>query len=344
MPFCSPLRIDTLVFSTSSGAPRERSARPPYDSVFRELEKALRQELKMTLETSGERENALRQELEAIKRERDTLKSSLNSAGGQGSGSGFAIPRERPRQIWNLLFAPTTCQYKERYLNQLHGEAVVVEVGAYLGEEISRFKNQVKRLYSYEPSPIKHEAIVKAIAASNMTGVVTLRPVAASDRDGTALFQMAKAEGTQQDSLGEIGFMTKDNKTRKNVTVQTVRLDSEIKERVHLLKLDTQGHELKVLRGAEGIIRNYGVDIIHTEFSPNLIRGHGYRPQEYLEYLYSLGYTCMYCNDAFGLPASELPSDTRASEGVWSWDVFTDAFGVLREIPGHGAWGDLLCI
>jgi len=302
----------------------------------REIEKSLRQELAFFYSS----EKALRQELDAVKLEVDTLKNSLSMCMG---GSGFPIPRERPRKIWNILHAPASCQGKQRYLSQFNGTAVVVEVGAFLGEEIPQFKNLVRRLYSYEPSPIKHGAIQRAITRANMKDVVTLRPVAASDRDGTALLQMAKAEGTQQDSLGEIGFMTKDNKTRKNVTVQTVRLDSEIKERVHLLKLDTQGHELKVLRGAEGIIRNFGVDIIHTEFSPNLMRGHGYRPQEYLEYLYSLGYTCMYCNDAFGLPESELPSDTRASEGVWSWDVFTDAFGELKDIPGHGAWGDLIC-
>ena len=133
---------------------------------------------------------------------------------------------------------------------------------------------------------------------------------------------------------------TKDNPTRRNVTVQTVRLDTEIKERVHLLKIDTQGHELKVLKGAEGLIRDFGVDIIHTEFSPALMRGHGAQPEEYLEYLWSLGYTCAYCNDGFGLPQNELPS----ARSPWGWAAFTSAFGELREIPGHGAWGDLLCV
>jgi hypothetical protein len=127
-----------------------------------------------------------------------------------------------------------------------------------------------------------------------------------------------------------------------DVTVQTVRLDSEIKERIHLLKIDTQGHELQVIKGAEGIIKKYGIDVIHTEFSPALMRGHGVEPQEYLEYLWSLGYTCSYCNNAFTLPASELPKSTQG--GAWGWNTFTDAFGALHEIPGHGAWGDLICV
>ncbi len=124
------------------------------------------------------------------------------------------------------------------------------------------------------------------------------------------------------------------------MTVRTVRLDSEIAERVHLLKIDTQGHELKVLQGAEGLIRKHGIDVIHTEFSPALMRGHGVEPEEYLEYLWALGYTCSYCNDNFGLPEKELPS----TGSVWGWGGFTQGFGVLAEIPGHGAWGDLVCV
>ncbi len=70
------------------------------------------------------------------------------------------------------------------------------------------------------------------------------------------------------------------------------------------------------------------------------MRGHGVDPEEYLEYLWSLGYTCNYCNDKFSLPESELPN---LSSGAWGWALFTKSFGQLAEIPGHGAWGDLLC-
>jgi FkbM family methyltransferase len=262
--------------------------------------------------------------------------------GGVGVSLGpvGVFPRARPRIIHNVLWGLTGCSDKAAYVRGWGGQAVVVEVGAYHGEEIPQFKGLVKRLYTYEPSAPKLPLIRNTIATAGMENVVTVRPVAASSKSGTAILQLAKSEGTQQDSLGEIGFMTKDNPSRKNVTIETVRLDEEIFERIHLLKVDTQGHELAVLQGAEGIMKKYGVDVIHIEFSPALMRGHNVDPTEYLEYLWSWGYTCSYCRDNFNLPDSELPK----VENVWSWKAFTDGFGELHEIPGHGAWGDLLCI
>ena len=129
--------------------------------------------------------------------------------GGVGGSIGpvGVFPRARPRVVHNMLFGSSSCSDKAAYVRQHRGGAVVVEVGAYLGEELAQFKGLVKRLYTYEPSKSKHKAIRAAIAAAGMKDVVTMRPVAVSDANGEAMLQMAKAEGTQQDSLGEIGFM-----------------------------------------------------------------------------------------------------------------------------------------
>ena len=81
---------------------------------------------------------------------------------------------------------------------------------------------------------------------------------------------------------------------------------------------------------------------IHTEFSPKLMAGHGIKPEDYLEYLWGMGYTCSFCaiDPHSGLPEKELPSPTQP----WTWEAFTSSFGEIADIPGHGTWGDLLCI
>jgi FkbM family methyltransferase len=133
---------------------------------------------------------------------------------------------------------------------------------------------------------MKVAAVQSAVQSAGMTNVVTVRAAAASDRNGEATFTIAKTEGTQQDSLGNIDFMVS---TGRNITVPVVRLDSEIDERVHLLKVDTQGHEMSVIKGAEGIIKKHGIDVIHAEFSPALMRGHGVDPAKFLQYMHDLG-------------------------------------------------------
>ena len=276
---------------------------------------------------------------------RDEALANLNAA-VLGHSENAALPpssgaRLRPRMIQNLLFSSPNCQDKGAYVRQWRGEAVVVEVGAYRGEELVMFKGLVRKLYTYEPSPGKAAEIRSTIANNGMSDVVVFRPVAASDHAGEASFFVPSAEGTQQDSLGDISFL--DN-SRRRITVPLVRLDDEIHERVHLLKIDTQGHEMGVVKGAEGIIKNYGIDIIHAEFSPGLMRGHGVKPEDFLEYMFQLGYTCFYCTEAFGIPASNLPDFSGTRSAPWEWGQFTKDFGEYPGIVGHGAWGDLVCV
>ena len=251
------------------------------------------------------------------------------------------VARLRPRMVQNLLFSNPNCQDKGNYVRQWRGQAVVVEVGGYHGEELAMFKGLVRKLYTYEPSPAKAAQIRSAIASNGMSDVVVFRPVAASDHVGEASFFVPSAEGTQQDSLGDISFL---DASRRSITVPLVRLDDEIHERVHLLKIDTQGHEMGVVKGAEGIIKKYGIDMIHAEFSPGLMRGHGVKPEDFLEYMFQLGYTCFYCTEAFGIPASNLPDFSGTRSAPWEWGQFTKDFGEYPGIVGHGAWGDLVCV
>lgn len=228
-------------------------------------------------------------------------------------------------------------------MRQWKGEAVVVDVGSYRGEELSLFKGHVRKLITYEPSPAKFDKIHQTISELGMENIVTFRPAAASDRAGEASFNVVHTQGSQQDSIGDIGFLLT-GREYKSIKVPVVRLDSEIEERIHLLKIDTQGHELAVVRGAEGIIRKYGIDVIHAEFAPGLMRGHGTKPEAFLEYMWKLGYTCSYCTASFDLQDSELPAVTGPRARPWGWNSFTAGFGEIFEIPGHGAWGDLICI
>ena len=263
---------------------------------------------------------------------------------GKDIGPLGVFPRARPRLVHNLLFSSSTCEDKASYVQQWKGDAVVVEVGSYQGEELALFKGLVRKMYTYEPSPAKFEKIRSVISELGMEKVVTFRPAAASDKTGEASFNVVSTEGTQQDSLGDVSFLTKKSSSSKTINVPIVRLDSEIQERVHLLKIDTQGHEIAVVKGAEGIIRKFGIDVIHAEFSPGLMRGHGTKPEAFLEYMWQLGYTCSYCTASFGLQNSELPVASGAQAQPWGWNAFTASFGEVFEIPGHGAWGDLICI
>ena len=117
-----------------------------------------------------------------------------------------------------------------------------------------------------------------------------------------------------------------------------MRLDTTglIKEHVHFLKIDTQGHEYQVLKGAEGLLKGKNpIDIIHMEFSPGLLRQQGTDPGELLEYITSFGYICFDC-DVF-----HTPKFTTMKHGL---KEYADNFHKWMYKGGeHGAWTDILC-
>ena len=53
-----------------------------------------------------------------------------------------------------------------------------------------------------------------------------------------------------------------------NISVPSVRLEDVVKEDVLLMKVDVEGWEWSVFKGAAGLIRDYKVENVIMEYSP----------------------------------------------------------------------------
>jgi FkbM family methyltransferase len=100
--------------------------------------------------------------------------------------------------------------------------------------------------------------------------------------------------------------------------VETVRLDDVVKEPVHLLKLDVQGAELDVLRGAERLLRSILVIHAEVEFFPI------YRDQPLFDSIFSFLTENRF--ELFDLPHqtrySYLSTSDSGERLLWSEAVF----------------------
>jgi FkbM family methyltransferase len=142
------------------------------------------------------------------------------------------------------------------WLNAIADGDTVVDVGSYLGVySILAAKAGAKRVIAYEPNPFTYEGLRANVALNDLGGTIVTRMLALSDFVGSAeLFhppgrEMSSGSQLRNNNQGEEtnGW---DNKSEVCVTT----LDEEVKAlnlgRVGAIKIDAEGYEMQVLKGA----------------------------------------------------------------------------------------------
>jgi FkbM family methyltransferase len=146
---------------------------------------------------------------------------------------------------------------------------LIVDVGANTGRAARLFSKMFpgSPIWSFEPGV---EAFRELSDAGDL-GHVKKFNLALSDTDGSATFNIF--HGSQLNSLlvNEPAGQRLDPELipKGTAQVQTVRLDTFCEQqkvsKIEILKLDTQGYELHVLRGAERLLKAGGIKLVYLE-------------------------------------------------------------------------------
>jgi FkbM family methyltransferase len=179
-----------------------------------------------------------------------------------------------------------------------HEARCIFDVGAHVGQTAARLADEfpAAQIFSFEPDPRSFPAL-KEFAAR----CPRVRPIQAAlgDADAQATFFVNRfsqtssllrtAAGADQYLVARGGM---DSERTETVPVMTLdRFCSEQRiDRIDLLKLDTQGYELRVLDGAQALLRQRAVPLIYLEVNfVHLYEGQPLFPDVY-RYLYDRGY------------------------------------------------------
>jgi len=144
---------------------------------------------------------------------------------------------------------------------------LVVDVGANSGTTVFKFSKDARKVFAIEPHPDNYAALVEQVKIRRLQNVDT-HQVALSDKRGTADFHERESHGIH--SLG------KHNKGKivKTFSVHTTTLDAywleHINEPVSVLKVDVEGFEYDVFKGAEALLRAGTINAIIFEYSPKI--------------------------------------------------------------------------
>ncbi len=150
----------------------------------------------------------------------------------------------------------------------------VIDVGANLkvyGED----ELKETRIFAFEPNP----TIFKALKKKRHSKLVRIFPNAVSYKNGTSKLwdfaDDAELKSTQPTStLGSLNRKVIEKlhgQKAQSFSVKTITLDTFCQQHkidsIDLLKIDVEGHELQVLKGAKTLLRQQRIGIIQFEFN-----------------------------------------------------------------------------
>lgn len=187
--------------------------------------------------------------------------------------------------IWRLTEEGETC----------------LDIGAHIGYMTSIMTTRVGprgKVISFEPHPVLFRELKANVGRWRTGGNIRLANIALSDKAGTVVLELPN------DWAGNRGVarVVSGSTSSACETVPAARLSDVVspQTRIGVAKLDVEGHELSVLRGAEASLKNAAIrDIVFEDL--------GVYPTPVMRYLEDVGYSVYSLGKAFRGPRLSTP-------------------------------------
>ena len=147
----------------------------------------------------------------------------------------------------------TTLAIWEVLSSNLSSKSTVIDIGAYHGEFsiISRSSNTKVKIHAFEPNTISIKSLDKNISGLS----IKTSNFAITDFCGEQAF--LKSNATSR--------LMENNSVEQTIKVETITLDKyqELnKLKIELIKIDTEGNEYKILKGASNVLKKFKPTIL----------------------------------------------------------------------------------
>jgi FkbM family methyltransferase len=157
---------------------------------------------------------------------------------------------------------------------------ICIDIGANVGNYSIALAQFAEKVYSFEPNPKTFELLKKN--TDNYKNIIPVNK-ALSDESGVKEFY-----ATYQSGLSGFGD-TKRGDVVDKFDVDCVTLDDYFKDRVNFIKIDVEGFEGHVLRGARKILETQKPKL-YIELSDRNYAALGFDVGQVKKYLFDLGY------------------------------------------------------
>lgn len=182
---------------------------------------------------------------------------------------------------------------QDQLFADLKENGVVIDVGVNIGGTLLQFAKRIPcgQIIGFEPDSINYEKASENISLNSFKNIKLFKN-AVGDKEGFAeLYRIdSNNPGMNRILNGRHNFPYEKVKI---ITLDDFAIKNKL-ERVDAIKIDTEGFEINVLRGAEQILRKFK-PVLFVEVDDKVLKERGYSPSILVGYLQGLGYTI---NDA----------------------------------------------
>lgn len=193
---------------------------------------------------------------------------------------------------WHIFFYGT---YRPEALNGIRDNlgrgSVAVDVGASIGDTTVQMASTVGptgRVFSFEPHPGEYRRLLENVVLNNFSHVNCMQ-AAAGDSDGQA--RLIWTEDENQSNGYVRGPAGREHRRTESVC-SVVRLDTVLPDtRVDFIKIDSQGSDLAVLKGARHILTRWHPTLLLNSVEREHYRRAGFDVTQMCDYLRQLGYS-----------------------------------------------------
>jgi FkbM family methyltransferase len=202
----------------------------------------------------------------------------------------FITPRFKGHFVDNVYEETTALLSRQN----AKGVKTFIDVGAHYGffDVLVGLSNPDCKILAFEPVPENVEILRKNLELNHVSARIYQNAV--SDQSGRAAFQISKAS----DNSGFIANPAAE--IVRNIETDVVPLDqflSEIPDGPVLIKIDTEGNEIKVLEGMQKIFEKITDLRLVIEFNPICLAANKASPQDLLDKILNLGFDIFFIND-----------------------------------------------
>ncbi len=201
----------------------------------------------------------------------------------------------------------------------------VLDIGANAGYYTllaSRAVGLEGRVIAFEPSPRERQKLLTHTRLNRCSNV-KVESLALSNREGTTVFFVVQGRETGCNSIKQPDVKDPVQSITVPMTTLGRYLEDERIARVDFIKLDVEGAELEVLRGAEKFFRSGIRPVLLCELEAARTRPWGYEPEEIMRFLSAKGFRWL----GLDTKGSLVPIERRASYNFVA--VPEEKFGVL---------------